>query len=109
MKAVYQYFDELVMPMIRKCHPGLADDMSILVLGSAGLGIADEWSDLEAAVYLPEKLWREQGASLQLSLNRLVSEQNVWKKEGSVLCVHPLNWLLDGQGAKIAELPASPG
>lgn len=91
------YFDHVVMPMIHRKHPQLADQMSILILGSVGLGIDDALSDLEAGLYLDEPLWREQGSGLQLDLNLILEATNPWRKKGSILCVHPSSWLLDGQ------------
>ena len=62
------YFEEKVIPLIEREHPELADEMSVRAQGSVGLGIADELSDLDVTLYLPEKLWKERGGQLQLTL-----------------------------------------
>lgn len=94
---VTDYFDHTVMPTIREKHPEVYAQMSIMILGSVGLGIDDEFSDMEAAVYLDEPVWRAYGAQLQLTLNRCLAGTNRWREKGSIICVHPLSWLLDGQ------------
>ncbi len=100
-KNVAAYFADTVIPAIRSEHLELVADMSIIVLGSAGLGVADESSDLEAAVYLDDTLWHEKGGQLQLTLNRRLRETCPYKMEGSTLCVWPTSWLLEGRMDKL--------
>lgn len=66
---VTDYFDNTIMPMIRNGHSEIYTEMSIMILGSVGLGIDDKFSDMEAAVYLDDPVWHKHGARLQLSLN----------------------------------------
>jgi len=98
---VIDYFDNVIIPMIRREHPQVYADMSIMILGSVGLGIDDEFSDMEAAIYLDDTTWHKHGAKLQLSLNKCLADTNLWQKKGSIICVHPVSWLLDGQANNI--------
>ena len=91
-----EYFNNIIIPHIKTTYPNLIPDIDIMILGSVGLGIDDESSDLEAAIYLDDDLWRSKGKQLQLSLNGCLSRTNKWKSKGSILCVHPVSWLLDG-------------
>lgn len=97
------YFDTEITSMIKREYRELYPRLCILILGSVGLKIDDEYSDLEAAFYLSYSGWKEYGASLQLSLNQALRDRNPWKKKGSVLCVHPISWLLDGQAEQILK------
>lgn len=101
MRSVDTYLENTVLPMIKDQYPAVYCEMSIMILGSVGLRIDDELSDFEAAIYLNDELWSEYGKELQLSLNQLLSKTNQWKQEGSILCVHPLSWLLDGCANKV--------
>ena len=67
-KSAIAYFDSQILPVLKRDWATLLPEMSIQILGSVGLGIDDERSDLEAVIYLPEALWRREGAGLQLSL-----------------------------------------
>lgn len=100
LEKVTGYFDNTIMPIIRNHHSEVLPYMSIMILGSVGLGIDDEYSDLEAAIYLDDPIWKKLGGQLQLSLNDCLFETNPWKREGSVISVYPLSWLLDGQAKK---------
>ena len=62
------YFEEKVIPLIARQHPELVSEMSIRVEGSFGSGIEDDLSDLDVTLFLPEKLWKERGGQLQLTL-----------------------------------------
>lgn len=84
------------MPLIRERFPDILPDMSLMVVGSVGLGIDDEYSDMEAEIYLDNPLWKEQGGPLQLALNDCLHDFCPWKKEGSIISVTRLSDLLDG-------------
>ena len=94
------YFNNIIMPFIRERHSDILPEASMMILGSVGLGIDDEFSDVEAVIYLPDELWKQKGM-LQIDLDKCVLETNLWQQGGSIICVHPLSWLLDGQGEKI--------
>ena len=94
------YFDNIIMPMIRSRHPDVLPDASIMILGSVGMGNDDDFSDMEAVIYLPDAIWKQKGM-LQIDLDKCVLETNLWEQSGSIICVHPLSWLLDGKGEKI--------
>lgn len=94
------YFSNIVMPFIRERHPDILDEMSLMIVGSVGLGIDDELSDMEAIIYLPDEIWKINGM-LQINLDKLLLETNLWQQGGSIICVHPLSWVLDWQGEKI--------
>jgi len=59
---VIDYFDNVIIPMIHREHPQVYADMSIMILGSVGLGIDDKFSDMEAAIYLDDATWHKHGA-----------------------------------------------
>ena len=101
--SIRQYFDDTIVPAITEKFPTLAGQMSLIVLGSQGLGTADEFSDLEAAVYLDDPLWREHGGHLQLLLNERLRATCPCRSAGSVICVWPHSWLLDGHARDFAE------
>lgn len=100
LEKVSDYFEDIILPVIRSRHSEVLPEMSIMILGSVGLGIDDELSDLEAAIYLKDAVWKKCGGQLQLSLNDCLSDTNPWRKAGSVISVYPISWLLDGQAEK---------
>ena len=95
------YFETVLFPLIQQKHGDLMDQLSLVALGSVGLGNDDGLSDLEAAVYLPDPLWQAKGFPLQVDLDRCLVETNPWRQAGSIVSVYPLSWLLDGQGEKL--------
>lgn len=103
-KNITHYFDETIMPLIRSLHRDILPEASIMILGSVGLHIDDELSDMEAVIYLPDAIWKQNGI-LQIELEECLAETNPWKREGinngSIISVHPLSWLLNFQGEKI--------
>lgn len=105
---ITEYFDSFVMPLLRSEYGDVLPKMSIMILGSVGLGNDDELSDLEVGVYLGNSDWRQFGREIQLSLNELLRNNNPWKEKGSVLCVHPTSWLLDGQAHKFLKSTDNP-
>jgi len=94
------YFDNIIMPLISERHSDILHEISFMIMGSVGLGIDDELSDLEAAIYLPDEIWKKNGL-LQINLIKCLAETNLWQPGGSIISVYPLSWLLDGQGEKI--------
>ena len=96
------YFKEIIMPFIKKHHSDILNEMSFTIIGSVGLGNDDELSDVEAIIYLPDEIWRKNGI-LQINLDKCLLETNLWQQSGSIICVHPLSWMLDGKGEKILE------
>jgi len=95
MKDAVRYFKNTIIPLIQANFPDLMPEMDIMILGSVGMGIDDEISDIEAAVYLSDPIWKSRGKDLQLALNDCLARTNKWKGKGSILCVHPFSWLLD--------------
>lgn len=100
IRDIAKYFDDIIMPLIHGKHADILPEASIMILGSVGLRIDDELSDMEAVIYLPDKIWKR-NSLLQIELDKCLSQTNLWKQEGSIICVHPLSWLLDYQGEKI--------
>ena len=96
------YFSDIIMPLIHERHTDILNEISFQICGSVGLGIDDEFSDVEAAIYLPDKIWKQNGL-LQINLIKCLTETNLWHQEGSIISVYPLSWLLDGQGEKILD------
>jgi hypothetical protein len=50
MKKVTEYFDNVIMPLMQKQYPDIISEMSLMILGSVGLGIDDEFSDIFLAL-----------------------------------------------------------
>ena len=96
------YFNNIIMPMIQERHTDILDEMSFIIGGSVGLGIDDEFSDVEGAIWLPDEIWKQNGL-LQINLDKLLREINLWNPCGSGIQVYPLSWILDGKGEKILE------
>jgi len=94
------FFNNIIMPMISDKHPDVLHEMSFQIQGSVGLGIDDEFSDVEAAIWLPDEIWKKNGM-LQISLDKCLAENNLWKQDCSGIQVYPLSWILDGKGEKI--------
>ncbi len=99
---IQEYFDDTIVPALTEKFPDVAAQMGLIVLGSQGLRTADEFSDLEAAVYLDDPLWREHGGHLQLLLNERLRATCPCRSEGSVISVCPHSWLLDGHAHDFA-------
>jgi hypothetical protein len=92
-----QYFEQVILPLIAERHREIASELSIQVLGSCGLGIADEFSDLDSVIWLDDPLWQAHGGSLQLALELLPQKcaptdlhPGHYHPE---VCVWPLSWL----------------
>ena len=96
------YFNNIIMPFIREKHSDILHEMSFQIEGSVGLGIDDEFSDVEAAIWLPDDIWKQNGM-LQINLDKCLLETNLWQQGGSGIQVYPLSWILDGKGKKILE------
>ena len=94
---VRKYFEQKVIPLINAKYPEVASEMSIRVDGAFGLGIADESSNLDATIYLEDRLWAAKGGQVQLLLETSLDERLVDETDKSCHCVgiwvHPLSWL----------------
>ena len=67
-RDVAAYFDGTVIPLVEDRHPDVAQEMAIQIRGSYGLGIADEYSDLDAILWLNDSLWKKEGGKVQIAL-----------------------------------------
>jgi hypothetical protein len=109
-RDVERYFSEVVLPFVEARFPDLTAEVMVLIEGSAGLGLHDALSDLDATVYLDDPLWKARGGQLQLALMHELpafsqrSEPHCsfpgrphrWAITGHPeVCVHPVSWLLD--------------
>jgi hypothetical protein len=70
-EAIVAHVMETVYPMVARRFPDAAADMSIRVMGSCGLGVQDDLSDLEVSLLLKDDLWQSQGGRVQLLLSQL--------------------------------------
>lgn len=95
------YFNNIIMPLIREKYADIMDEMTFYIHGSVGLGIDDEFSDVEACIHIPDELWKKRGGYLQIDLDKCLAETNLWKQGGSIICVHPLSWLYSSDIEKI--------
>lgn len=64
------YFNNIIMPFIRERYSNILSEMSFMIFGSVGLGIDDELSDLEAGIFLPDEIWKQNGFLLQIDLDK---------------------------------------
>ena len=109
-RDIGRYFSETVFRMLEERFPDVVPEMMVLIEGSAGLGRHDEWSDLDAMIYLDDPLWKARGGELQLALMHglprlsqrsephcsFPGEPHRWAVTGHPeICVHPISWLLD--------------
>lgn len=91
-RDIKPYFEDVVLPLIATRMPHLVDQMTIQVLGSYGLGIADQHSDLDSAIYLDNTIWQQHGGQLQLLLETELPRfgKDVGHPD---ICVWPIKWL----------------
>ncbi|MEW6756031.1 MAG: DUF4037 domain-containing protein [Candidatus Latescibacterota bacterium] len=109
---VRAYFEETVLPLIARLHPEVLPAMSLRVEGSAGEGLDDRLSDVDATLFLPRDLWQMRGGQLQLALLHALPplvahpygpasschQPGSWHAfHHSEISVHPWSELLDGQ------------
>ncbi len=78
-KNAIKYLEKEILPLIQENHPSIMSDMEIMILGSVGLGIDDDISDIEVSIYLEDEIWKTQGKQLQLLLNDCLAKTNLWK------------------------------
>ena len=98
-RDIAEFFWDSILPVIGERHPNAAREMAVQVCGSYGLGVADEYSDLDATIWLDDPLWKEEGGNLQLTLAnhvpRFVPEDGPHKNDHAEFVVWPLSWLGD--------------
>ena len=96
-KDVTVYFEKTVFPLIAESYPEVSPEISIQIRGSYGLDIADEYSDLDAILWLDDPLWKAQGGQVQLMLEHDVPKfgpADILEEHGHAeVCVWPLSWL----------------
>lgn len=61
-----EYFESIIVPLVADCSQEMADRMTIYVAGSYALGSADEQSDLDCFLYVPDELYERHFAEVQL-------------------------------------------
>ncbi|MHB0858529.1 MAG: DUF4037 domain-containing protein [Anaerolineae bacterium] len=101
-KDVFAYFEDTLFPFLAARFPEVAREMSLQIHGSYGLGIADQYSDLDAILYLDDLLWKREGGAVQLAL---VHEAPQFLPAGTPVAydhaeinVWPHSWLGDLRG-----------
>jgi hypothetical protein len=102
-ETVSSYFTSTVFPLVDAHLPGLSERMTVQVIGSYGLGIADSLSDLDAVVYLPDPVWETSGRQLQLLLEKHLPPFGAPTTHPGVV-VWPRRWL----GKLVAFLDDTP-
>ncbi|MBT4498787.1 MAG: DUF4037 domain-containing protein [Gemmatimonadetes bacterium] len=70
-RDIRSHLEETIIPLIAEKYPEVAADMTIQVMGSYGLGLQDDISDLDVSIMLNDALWQSQGGHVQLLLNQL--------------------------------------
>lgn len=92
-RDVKTYFEGTVIPLISKEYPQVVSEMSIQILGSYGLGIADKFSDLDSVIWLDDPLWKARGGHVQLMLEHCPQKFTPRTDIHCEICVWPLSWL----------------
>jgi len=67
---IRSYLEKIIIPLIAGKFPEVAADMTIQVMGSYGLGLQDDISDLDVSIMLNDALWQSRGGHVQLLLNQ---------------------------------------
>jgi hypothetical protein len=103
-KRTRLYFEEIVFPSLAKGFPRLMRDMILMTGGSTGLGCDDEFSDMEATLFLADELWPSHGWKVQLAMNRWCrNRNNPWRARGAIICVNRMSQLLEGHAPAFLE------
>ena len=112
------YLEKHIIRLIAERHPRVAAEMCVVIEGSPALELADEYSDLDAIIYLEDDLWYDEGGQVQLLLWReaepfdpkaqrhcdFPGRPGNWVVYGHPeVCVHPVSWLLNGQAKRVLE------
>jgi hypothetical protein len=98
------YFEEIVLPMLDREFPRLLPHMILMTAGSTGLGCDDEFSDMEADLYLKDDLWWSDGWKVQIAMNRCCRNRALpWRPRGAVICVNRIGGLLGGHALAFVE------
>lgn len=92
-KDIKTYFEQTVISLIAEKYPEVASEMSIQIAGSYGLGIADQYSDLDSVIWLDDGLWKRQGGQVQLMLQHCPQKFLPDMGIHCEICVWPLSWL----------------
>jgi len=96
-KDIAAYFNQIVIPLLEDRYLAVAREMSIQIRGSYGLGIADEYSDLDAILWLDDPMWKEEGGQVQLALENDIPRfgaTDILSEHGHAeVNVWPLSWL----------------
>ena len=110
------YFKDRVIPLVEREHPEAVPHVSIQLQGSAATGLNDEYSDMEAMLFLPKDVWKRCGGQLQLAMihslepfapcsqpySESPGDPFSWALLGHPeINVHPRNELLSGQAEEI--------
>jgi len=69
-RDIRSHLEGTIIPLIAEEFPEVAAGMTIQVMGSYGLGLQDDISDLEVAILLNDAQWQAQGGHVQLLLNQ---------------------------------------
>ena len=68
---IRSYLEKIIIPLIAGKFPEVAADMTIQVMGSYGLGLQDDISDLDVSIMLNDALWQSRGGHVQLLLTQV--------------------------------------
>lgn len=60
------YFGSVIVPLVAEVSQEMTDKMTISVSGSYAIGVADDMSDLDCCLYVPDDLYERHFAEVQL-------------------------------------------
>jgi len=65
-RRLKDYFETVIVPLVADVSQEMADKMTVSVSGSYALGVADEMSDLDCCLFVPDDLYERHFAEVQL-------------------------------------------
>jgi len=65
-RRLREYFETVIVPLVADVSLEMADKLTIFVSGSYALGVADDMSDLDCHLFVPDDLYERHFAEVQL-------------------------------------------
>jgi hypothetical protein len=91
---VVAYFNQTVIPLVTANFSVMPQEMSIQITGSYALGVTDEFSDLDANIWIDDDLWAICGEQVQALLDKHLPAFAVGRDwEERQVAVRAISWL----------------
>jgi len=82
----HAYYEKVIAPLVEQRYPDLLSQMCVVIDGSHGLGLQDEYSDLDMVIYLGFDTWATRGRKLQLLMQH---PPRKWRPRPPFYCQTP--------------------